>query len=313
MSRTTFFEVEILDSKTKEQLCFLDKVEPHSSIAEIKSLFHKSYPKWYPARQSLRLDPKGKALRDDDILQNLPVGTSASIYFKDLGPQLGWTMVFLVECLGPLLIYLLFYLRVPYIYSKKYTFTSSTHPVVSLACACHSFHYIKRLIETIFVHRFSHGTMPLRSIVRNCAYYWGFAAWLAYYINHPLYTPPSFGERQVNYALIVFVLCEAGNFSIHWTLNSLQCEGAGSKCRRYPRPSKNPFTWLFFFVSCPNYTYEVGAWVGLSIMTQCVPVALFTLVGFAQMTIWARGKHKTYIREFKDYPNLRMPILPLIL
>lgn len=90
----------------------------------------------------------------------------------------------------------------------------------------------------------------------------------------------------------------------------------------------------------------MGAWVGLSIMTQCVPgeqlpsnscqlcdadlsgihkatiifiylfflaVALFTLVGFIQMTIWAKGKHKTYIREFKDYPNLRMPILPFIL
>lgn len=35
-----------------------------------------------------------------------------------------------------------------------------------LACACHTFHYMKRLIETIFVHRFSHGTMPLRTIVR---------------------------------------------------------------------------------------------------------------------------------------------------
>lgn len=90
-----------------------------------------------------------------------------------------------------------------------------------LACACHTFHYAKRLMETIFVHHFSPGTMPLRAIVRvsafnsstalrivkicaclrktdtvffflfqNCAYYWGFSAWLAYYINHPLYTPP---------------------------------------------------------------------------------------------------------------------------
>lgn len=25
---------------------------------------------------------------------------------------------------------------------------------------------------------------------QNCTYYWGFAAWMAYYINHPLYTPP---------------------------------------------------------------------------------------------------------------------------
>ena len=34
-----------------------------------------------------------KSLRDDEILQNLPVGTTATMYFRDLGPQLGWTMV----------------------------------------------------------------------------------------------------------------------------------------------------------------------------------------------------------------------------
>lgn len=28
-------------------------------------------------------------------------------------------------------------------------------------------------------------------LLQNCSYYWGFAAWMAYYINHPLYTPPS--------------------------------------------------------------------------------------------------------------------------
>ncbi|KAG9351081.1 hypothetical protein JZ751_024971 [Albula glossodonta] len=308
---------------------------------------------WYPARQSLWIDPnfelkvrrerqrqrdredvfkipstayvslscisliisrkgtKGKPLKDDEILQNLPVGTTATMYFKDLGPQLGWTMVFLAEYMGPLFIYLLFYFRVPYIYRNKYAFTSSPYPVVTLACVCHSFHYSKRLIETIFVHRFSSGTMPLRTIVRNCIYYWGFAAWLAYYINHPLYTPPSYGDMQVNYALAMFVLCEVGNFSIHLALNNLRCEG--SRARKIPYPTKNPFTWLFFFVSCPNYTYEVGAWLSFTVMTQCVPVGLFTLVGFIQMAIWARGKHDTYIREFKDYPHFRMPIIPFFL
>uniref|UniRef100_A0AAZ3QE94 Very-long-chain enoyl-CoA reductase n=1 Tax=Oncorhynchus tshawytscha TaxID=74940 RepID=A0AAZ3QE94_ONCTS len=319
MSRTTFFErnigritVEVLDGRTRQQLCFLDKVEPHATIGEIKSLFHKSYQQLYPARQDLKLDPKGKSLRDDDVLQNLPVGTTATIYFKDLGPQVGWTMVFLAEYLGPLFIYLLFYFRAPYIYSHQDVFTSSPYSVVTLACACHTCHYIKRLIEAIFVHRFSHGTMPLRTIVRNCVYYWAFSAWLAFYINHPLYTPPSYGDMQVNYALAIFVLCELGNFSIHVALNNLKAEG-GPKCRRFPHPTKNPFTWLFFFVSCPNYTYEVGAWASFSVMTQCLPVALFTFLAFIQMTIWAKGKHKTYSREFKDYPQLRMPIIPLLL
>ena len=40
------------------------------------------------------------------------------------------------------------------------------HLLPRLACACHTFHYTKRLMETIFVHRFSRGTMPLRSIVK---------------------------------------------------------------------------------------------------------------------------------------------------
>ncbi|XP_016530685.1 very-long-chain enoyl-CoA reductase-like isoform X2 [Poecilia formosa] len=233
------------------------------------------------------------------------------MYFKDLGPQLGWTTVFFAEYIGALLTYLVFFFRVPYIYSHTYALTSSPHPVVTLACVCHTFHYVKRLMETIFVHRFSHGTMPLRTIVKNCAYYWGFSAWLAYYINHPLYTPPSYGELQVKYALFTFAMCEIGNLSIHMSLSNLRTDGF--RVRRFPTPTKNPFTWLFFFVSCPNYTYEVGAWLSFTVMTQCLPVAIYTLFGFIQMTIWAKVKHRAYIREFKDYPSVRTAIIPLIL
>ncbi|KFO19536.1 Trans-2,3-enoyl-CoA reductase [Fukomys damarensis] len=341
-----FFEVEILDAKTREKLCFLDKVEPQATIAEIKNLFTKTHPQWYPARhppprasppphrlgfgrklvlcpagledpqwyparQSLRLDPKGKSLKDEDVLQKLPVGTTATLYFRDLGAQISWVTVFLTEYAGPLFIYLLFYFRVPFIYGHKYDFTSSRHSVVHLACICHSFHYVKRLLETLFVHRFSHGTMPLRNIFKNCTYYWGFAAWMAYYINHPLYTPPTYGAQQVKLALAIFVICQLGNFSIHMALRDLR--PAGSKTRKIPYPTKNPFTWLFLLVSCPNYTYEVGSWIGFAIMTQCLPVALFSLVGFTQMTIWAKGKHRSYLKEFRDYPPLRMPIVPFLL
>lgn len=31
----------------------------------------------------------------------------------------------------------------------------------------------------------------------------------------------------------------------------------GSRPTEIPYPTRNPLTWLFFFVSCPNYTYEV--------------------------------------------------------
>nr|XP_023996639.1 very-long-chain enoyl-CoA reductase-like [Salvelinus alpinus] len=270
-----FYEVEIQDSK-KLKLCYLDKVEPNATIGEIKCLLYKIYPKWYPARQALSLHPDGESLKDDEVLENLPVGTTVTMFFHDLGPQLGWTMVFLSE-FGPLFIYLFFFLISSTSTSRSMTIPPVPASVVTLACVCHCFHYFRRLLETIFIHRFSDGTLPLQTIMR----------------------------------LLYSQLCEAGNFSIHLALNNLGCNGLRPK--RIPYPTRNPFTWLFFFVSCPNYTYEVGTWLSFSIMTQCVPVALFTLLGFIQMTIWARGKHTMYTREFTDYPELRSAIIPLFL
>ncbi|XP_056599165.1 trans-2,3-enoyl-CoA reductase-like 2b isoform X1 [Triplophysa dalaica] len=335
-----FFEVEIVDPKSKVQLCYLDKVEPNATIAEIKTLLHKIYPKFYPSRQALKLHPEGKALSDDDVLKDLPVGTTTTMFFQDLGPQLGWAMVFLAECLGPLFVYLLFYFRLPYIYSPEYDYTQSPFKVVQLAGWCHTLHYIKKLVETIFIHRFSDGTLPLRTIMQICLYYWGFAAWQAYYINHPLYTPATYGKLQIYSALAMFLICECGNFSVHLVLNQISC--IGSRPTEIPYPTRNPLTWLFFFVSCPNYTYElledaarkspvecfgccvynnrqpctyfqVGSWLSFTVMTQCVPVGVFAFLGLVQMTMWARANHKTYIQEFEDYPVLRSAIIPLFI
>uniref|UniRef100_A0A8C8DK92 Trans-2,3-enoyl-CoA reductase a n=1 Tax=Oryzias sinensis TaxID=183150 RepID=A0A8C8DK92_9TELE len=291
--RIVYFEVEILDLKTKEKLLLLDKVG-----VRVKE------------KVGITLVFNTKSLRDEEVLQTLPVGTTAIFYFSDLGPQLTWGTVFLAESVGPLVLYLMFYFRLPFIYSPKYDFTSSKHWVVHLACMCHSFHYIKRILETLFVHRISHGTMPLRNIFKNCGYYWCSAAWMAYYINHPLYTTPLYGQQQVNAGLYIFLFCQVGNFSIHVVLRNLK--QPGSKVKKIPYPTRNPFTWIFWLVSCPNYTYELGSWIGFTVMTQCVPVALFTLVAFIQMTVWAKGKHRSYLKEFRDYPTLRSSILPFI-
>uniref|UniRef100_A0A2K6PTY6 TECR-like N-terminal domain-containing protein n=1 Tax=Rhinopithecus roxellana TaxID=61622 RepID=A0A2K6PTY6_RHIRO len=53
---------------------FLDKVEPHATIAEIKNLFTKTHPQWYPAHQSLHLDPKAAHGRHGHTLLPGPGG-----------------------------------------------------------------------------------------------------------------------------------------------------------------------------------------------------------------------------------------------
>ncbi|KFO20081.1 Butyrophilin subfamily 2 member A2 [Fukomys damarensis] len=63
--------------------------------------------------------------------------------------------------------------------------------------------------------------------------------------------------QQVKLELAIFVICQLGNFSIHMALQDLR--PAESKTRKIPYPTKNPFTWLFLLVSCPNYIYDVGS------------------------------------------------------
>ena len=46
---------------------------------------------------------------------------------------------------------------------------------------------------------------------------------------------------------------------------------AGSKVRKIPYPTSNPYTILFNLVSCPNYTYEIGSWIFFTVMVQSVP------------------------------------------
>ncbi|EDV22266.1 uncharacterized protein TRIADDRAFT_29423, partial [Trichoplax adhaerens] len=251
---------------------------------------------------------EGRPLKDEQLLETLEIKNS-KLYFKDLGPQIGWKTVFLIEYAGPFFLYPIFYLRPGLIYgegaaSKPYDLA------VQLALIGWTIHYGKRLLETLFIHRFSHATMPIGNLAKNCSYYWGFAAFIAYFVNHPLYTSPKYGTNQIYGAFAGFLLMEYGNLVIHCLLRDLR--PPGTKERKIPYSNSNPMSILQNFVSCPNYTYEVGTWFFFSVMTQCLAVVIFMFLGLYQMTVWAIGKHRNYKREFKNYPR-RKAILPFII
>lgn len=301
-------EIEILNPKTSKPYGKCNIESSKITISELRQLIHKQIKNTpHEDRISLKLDVKGKSLKDSDILDTLGIRNGSKLYIKDLGPQIGWSTVFLCEYAGPLAVYLWFYQRPSIFYGDTSGAVIST--TAHIAAACWSLHYAKRLLETIFVHRFSHSTMPIRNLFKNCAYYWGFTAYVAFHVNHPKFTAPCL--VQVYGALAAFLLCELGNLSIHINLRNLR--PPGSKVRKIPKSDANPLTKLFNFVSCPNYTYEIGSWIFFSIMTSCIPAGLFAFAGAYQMAIWALGKHKNYKKEFKDYPKSRKAIFPFVL
>ena len=203
-------DIEIVHGRSGKSLATLRDVDSDVTVEELRRRFHAASQKPME-RIALKLEVKGKLLKDDATLGSLGDDV-ATLYFKDLGPQLGWITVFLAEYSGPLLIFPLFYARPAFIYGAAAA-AAPRAPVVTTALLCWTFHYLKRDLETVFIHRFSHGTMPLRNLFKNCSYYWGFAAWIAYTINHPLYTAPGLTQSKV--ALVGFILAEVGNFFIH--------------------------------------------------------------------------------------------------
>jgi very-long-chain enoyl-CoA reductase len=82
-----------------------------TTIKDMKSSVFAANKKLTVHRQSLRLEVRGRTLKDTDTIESLNLRTGSKLYVKDLGPQIGWSTVFLCEYAGPLVVYLWVYAR----------------------------------------------------------------------------------------------------------------------------------------------------------------------------------------------------------
>ncbi|PWN30730.1 hypothetical protein BDZ90DRAFT_22286 [Jaminaea rosea] len=276
------------------------------TLAALKAEIHGKVPKLTPSRQRITNEDK-KPLLDD--AQQVNVSSGSDLYVKDLGPQVAWRTVFLTEYFGPLFIHpLWFYGIAPRLYGSKW----QPSAVQEVAMGLIVLHYLKREVETVFVHRFSAATMPLFNIFKNSTHYWVLSGvLLAGAIYHPnLCEQAVRGTLQANPAFIagcavVWTLAQLGNFRSHMILRSLR--SAGGKERKIPRG------FAFELVSCPNYLFETIAWLSITILTASPAAALFSAVSVGQMAIWAAKKHRNYKKEFgKEYPRGRKAMFPLV-
>jgi len=77
-----------------------------STVYELKTLVHQQYPKYGPERQWFTIGPENKTiLKNGSRLSEYVLRNGDVITFKDLGPQIGWRTVFMIEYFGPILIH----------------------------------------------------------------------------------------------------------------------------------------------------------------------------------------------------------------
>ncbi|OBZ72423.1 hypothetical protein A0H81_08009 [Grifola frondosa] len=245
-----------------------------ATVADVKSYVTAKFPQFYAARQKLSLKGDRKALADNSTLKEAGIEDGGELSVKDLGPQISWRTVFIIEYIGPLLIHPLFYHFPKVFYGgpvQHSTMQKYTYAFVML-------HFLKRVLETVFVHRFSHSTMPFFNVFRNSAHYWllsGIA--LAYAVYRPAYSATSpyiLGTIHNNPNFLfacgaLWLFAELSNMHTHLTLRSLRPAGTTKRAI--------PYGYGFSFVSCPNYYFEVLSWVALAVMTGSYTAWVFVI------------------------------------
>ncbi|KAI9158348.1 steroid alpha reductase family protein [Paramyrothecium foliicola] len=249
-----------------------------------------------PSTKKTLKDRNAKISSEQDVV------AAGEVLVKDLGAQIAWRTVFLVEYLGPILIHPAVVAARPYLYKNATGDMSSTQ---WLALNMIVGHFIKRELETLFVHKFSANTMPWFNIFKNSGHYWALSGVLCAYF---IYSPSSLAAKADNtiidlVGLALFLFSEVFNGLIHLYLSSLRSAGGTER--------KIPTGYGFGLVTCPNYMFEILAWVGVLIVSRSWAVAVFLAVGGGQMCIWAKGKEYAYRKEFGDkYKKKRYAALP---
>ena len=195
----------------------------------------------------------------------------------------------------------------PYLYRNPNMVSSFPPPsqAQTIACALIVLHYLKRELETLFVHKFSAATMPARNIFKNSFHYWVISGlFLGYFIYSPTGADAGASNPLFIYlGIALYIIGEFGNGSAHLTLSALRSRGG--KERGIPRG------WAFNLVTCPNYMFETLSWIGVTLVTRSWAALVFLVISEVQMWLWAKKKEMRYRKEFGDmYKKKRSFLIP---
>lgn len=146
---------------------------------------------------SIKLDGRNRTLanfaaddRDGFDLAN----PNLVLTVKDYGRQIDYKTVFVVEYLGPILIMMAYAARPAFLYGEGAS-KREWNWVAKAGFFAWVAHFVKRELETFFVHKFSNPTMPFFNIFKNSIYYWGFALMVGLPLCHPDYSAPASVEQ----------------------------------------------------------------------------------------------------------------------
>jgi len=168
-----------------------------------------------------------------------------------------------------------------------------------LVFACLSTHFVKRLLESWFLHKYSGSMSPLAAVA--ISFFYSLTTFFPAYFNRG---PVGDIDPLVYAGLGVFFIGETMNFVHHKILADL---------RQTRMVYLIPRGGLFDLVACPHYLFELISWFGLCLIFRHFSMFLFFSLMVLYLLVRSLQTLTWYRERFPDFPPDRRAIFPFIL
>ncbi|KAJ6325713.1 hypothetical protein OIU76_012740 [Salix suchowensis] len=165
-----------------------------------------------------------------------------------------------------------------------------------------TFHFFKRILEVLFVHRYS-GGMEVESLITITLSYFTSSVFFIYaqQLAQGL-TEPAIDLMYPG--LMLFLIGISGNFYHHCLLSKLRSK----KDKEYRVPEGG----LFDLVICPHYLFEILGILGISLTAQTLYAFAFSVGTTLYLMGRSYSTRRWYLSQFKDFPKDVKALVPFV-
>ena len=160
-------------------------------------------------------------------------------------------------------------------------------------------HFAKRVLESLFLHRYSGPVGTFTTIL--IASFYSLAAYFIGWLNR---SPIPAMDLWFLLGIVLFLVGIAGNFYHHKLLADL---------RKNSLDYFIPKGAWFEYVVCPHYLFEIITWTGIFLLSRHLAALLILLFIIGYLTARSIRTLKWYHDRFPGFPKDRKAILPFIL
>ncbi|GAA0174044.1 dehydrogenase [Lithospermum erythrorhizon] len=163
-------------------------------------------------------------------------------------------------------------------------------------------HFLKRVLEVLFVHKYSASIDVEDTIIISLSYFSMTATTIyAQTLTKGLQEP---SPNLMYPGIAIFVVGIGGNMYHHYLLSTLRSGGE--------KEYKIPKGGLFNLVICPHYLFEIVGFIGITCIAQTTYAFSFTCGTILYLMGRSYSTRDWYRSKFEDFPKNVKALIPFI-